>query len=196
MPMTNPHAIVNASASQLWEVQALSRLEEVRNRCAFAADDLEACLAAIVDAAIFITGADKGNLQLLDRTSGCLTIRAQRGFDQPFLDFFAFVHHKSDASCGVALLRAQRVIVEDVERSEIFSGRAAGEVLLEANVRACQSTPLTNRAGRIVGVLSTHFTHPTRLAGQQASYMDVLARRAADFIERKQTKPRLLARAT
>ena len=194
--MTTPHAIVNASASQLWEVQALSRLEEVGNRCASATDDLEACLAAIVDAAIFVTGADKGNLQLLDRTSGCLSIRAQRGFDQAFLDFFAFVHPRSEASCGVALVRARRVVVEDVEKSEIFSGKTAGEVLLEANVRACQSTPLMNRAGRIVGVLSTHFTHPTRLAERQASYMDVLARRAADFVERKQTKPRLLARAT
>lgn len=181
---------VTASASQLWEVQALSRLEEIGSRCAFAADDFEECLGAIVDAAIFVTGADKGNLQLLDRSSGCLTIRAQRGFDRPFLDFFSFVHQSSDASCGAALVRGQRVIVEDVALSEIFYGNAAGEVLLHENVRAVQSTPLINRAGRVVGVLSTHFARPMRLSEREVSYLDVLARRAGDFIDRRQTKPR------
>lgn len=181
---------VNATASQLWEIQALSRLEEVGSRCAFAAEDFEECLEAIVDAAIFVTGADKGNLQLLDRSSGCLTIRAQRGFDQAFLDFFSFVHQRSDASCGAALVRAQRVVVEDVAFSEIFCGNAAGEVLLNANIRAVQSTPLISRVGRVVGIVSTHFVRPTRLSEREVSYMNVLARRAADFIERKQMKPR------
>jgi GAF domain-containing protein len=193
--MSNRNGIVNASASQLWEVQALSCLDEVGSRCAFSADDFEGCLDAIVDAAIFVTGADKGNLQLLDRSSGCLTIRAQRGFDQAFLDFFCSVHDRSDASCGAALAGSRQVIVEDVASSEIFRDKPAAEVLLKAKISACQSTPLTTRAGEVVGVLSTHFERPRRLAARERSYMQVLARRAADFIERRTDPQRPAARA-
>jgi nitrate/nitrite-specific signal transduction histidine kinase len=42
----------------------------------------------IVDAAIAITKADKGNIQLLDPSTEKLKIVAHRVFDLPFLNFF------------------------------------------------------------------------------------------------------------
>lgn len=80
-------------------------------------------LQAILDATIATMGADKGNIQLLDRSSGCLRLAVQRGFHQPFLEFFAEVRPEEAARCGQAFHCAGRVVVEDVERSEIFAGQ-------------------------------------------------------------------------
>ena len=43
----------------------------------------------IVGAAIAITKADKGNIQLLDQSTGKLKIVAHKGFDLPFLNFLS-----------------------------------------------------------------------------------------------------------
>ena len=58
-------AVHKGADSPVSDLKALRRLYDVGNRCACAGNDLEGCLSAILDAAIFVTGADKGNLQLL-----------------------------------------------------------------------------------------------------------------------------------
>ena len=70
----------------------------------------------VVKAALQITGATMGNLQLVDPASGALRIAAQYGFRKPFLDFFQCVH-ENQAACGAALRSRGRVIVEDVTQN-------------------------------------------------------------------------------
>src|SRR5215469_3624951 len=107
-----------------------------------------------------LTGADKGNIQLPDVVSGSLVIAAQRGFYEPFLNFFASVRHGDAATCGTAFDSGKRIVVEDVKESEIFAGRPALDILIKAGVRAVYSTPLTSSAGQILGMISTHFERP------------------------------------
>src|SRR5262249_22134743 len=83
---------------------------------------------------------------------------------------------------------AQRMLVEDVTQSTIFAGQASLDVLLAAGVRAVQSTPLVSGAGNVLGMVSTHFSQPTRLGEQELRLMDLLARQAADYVERKQAE--------
>jgi signal transduction histidine kinase/CheY-like chemotaxis protein len=124
------------------DLHAVTLLREVGEQCIRAGNGFHECLEGILDAAIAITGADKGNIQLLDVASGALKIAAQRGFEQSFLDFFANVDRGETAACGAALQSAERVIVEDVTQSEIFAGQPALDVMLEAGARAVQSIPL------------------------------------------------------
>jgi GAF domain-containing protein len=91
----------------------------------------------ILDAAIEITHADLGNVQLVDRASGVLRIGAQRGFEAEFLDFFDAVHD-GVAACGSAMQSGRRVIVEDVANDPIFEGTKACDILLAAGVLAVQ----------------------------------------------------------
>jgi hypothetical protein len=123
--------------------------------------------------AISVSGADMGNIQLLDE-SGTLRIAAQIGFEQPFLQFFSRVH-AGEAACGAALKAAQRVIVEDVESSPIFSpdGCAA---MLEAGARAVQSTPIVTPDGEIRGMLSTHYRSPAKVSSHNLGPIDGIAR--------------------
>jgi PAS domain S-box-containing protein len=178
----------------LSDLAAVTRLYEVGNRCVRVGDDFAGCLAAILDGAIFLTGADKGNVQLLDPAAGGLVIAAQRGFGPRFLDFFSQVHAESAAVCGAALAKRERVIVEDVLTSRIFAGPLVREVLSSEGVRAVQSTPLVSSTERVLGMISTHFTQPTRLDERVLRFMDLLARQAADYLERKDTERLLAAR--
>jgi PAS domain S-box-containing protein len=158
------------------------RLQEVSRRFV-QHEDIHSLLGAFLDAAIAITDTERGTLQLANPDAGALTIVAQRGFAQPFLDFFGKVHDGNSGS-GAALWRGERVVVEDITKSEFFVGTPSMEVLLDAGVRAVQSTPLFSRSGVLVGVLTTHYAATHRLERREAQMLDLLVRQAADLIER------------
>src|SRR5262249_31007439 len=139
---------------------------------------------AILDTAIAITGADKGNLQLLDPTTGVLTIAAHSGFEAPFLNFFAAVRDDA-ASCAAAMRSGERVIVEDVRQSEIFAGQLSKDVLIDAGVCAVTSTPLMASTGNLLGMITTHFAKPHRPPEREHHLVDLLARQTADYLEGK-----------
>jgi PAS domain S-box-containing protein len=170
------------------DLQAMTRLREVGERCIRAGNDFHRCLEDLLDTAIEVTGANKGNIQLFDTEAGTLHIAAQRGFKGSFLEFFASVGRGDAAVCGTALQSAERVIVEDVTQSEIFTGQPSLDILLESGVRAVQSTPLVSGAGTVFGIISTHFSHPHRPSERDLRLMDLLARQAADYLERKKTE--------
>jgi hypothetical protein len=117
-------------------------------------------LDRILHDAMQITSADMGNVQLLDPISNTLRIVAQKGFKQPFLDFFAEVSPHEAAACGTALKLHEQVVVDDVTKSPIFAGTPSLRVLRDAGVRAVQSTPLITKTGHIVGMISTHYRTP------------------------------------
>jgi hypothetical protein len=121
-----------------------------------------------------MTQAVMGNIQLFEPASGGLKIKVQRGFKQPFLDFFYQVH-AGHAACGTALKSGERVVVEDVTKSPIFLGTAALEVMLDAEVLAVQSTPLVSPFGDTLGVFSTHYRKPHRPHTRELDVLDRLA---------------------
>ena len=135
---------------------------------------------AALDAAIRATGAQRGTLQLA--CADGLRIIAQRGFEQPFLDFFARVRDESSA-CGAALVHGRRVIVADVARDPMFAGTPAGGVMLQAGARAVQSTPLLAASAEVIGVLSTHYDQPRQPAEDELDMLDDIARRTAFWLE-------------
>lgn len=175
------------------DVEILERLYEVGHHCARIGSDSTRNLNEILDAAIFITGADKGKIQLYQSQTGGLTLATQRGFERSFLEFFSDVHDGSASACGSALSRRQQIVVEDVTLSELFSGKSL-DLVLAADVRAVQFTPLVSSTRNVLGMISTHFRQPTRLAHRELRFLDLLARLAADYLERKQNEDALRAK--
>jgi len=169
------------------DLKAMRRLNEIGTRCAKDGNDVVGCLGDILNVAVEISGADKGNIQLLDNESGKLTLAAQTGFEEPFLEFFAYFDSDSSA-CGRAMRSHQRIIVEDITESEIFAGKPSLELLLDAGVRAVQSTPLISSAGTLLGIISTHFETTRRPTEQELRLMDLLARQSADYLERRRVE--------
>ncbi len=171
------------------DFEALARLQKL-GTLFVREGDLGPFLAEVVDAAISITDADFGNIQLLDPDTGDLRIAAHRGFPQWWLDFWDSVT-AGHGVCGTALARGERVIVEDVEQSPIFVGTEALEVQRRAGVRAVQSTPLLSRSGSPLGMFSTHYRTPHRPDPRSLALLDLLARQAADIIARTATEKAL-----
>jgi GAF domain-containing protein len=150
----------------------------------------QSMLGPVVDAAVRITGADMGNLQLFDPASNSLRIHAQRGFSDDFLKFFDCVHG-GQAACGTAVKSRRRVIVRDVAESPIFCGATALEVLLDAGARAVQSTPLIGPSGSLLGAISTHWASPYRPCSKDLSSLDLLVLTTAAWLENRLPSIRL-----
>ena len=178
------------------DLKAMRRLNEIGAVCAKDDQDVAACLHEILDVGIEITGADKGNIQLVEEDSRTLRIAVQRGFDGWFLDYFDIVVN-GESACGLALESKQRVIVEDITKSEIFAGKPSLNVMRESDVLAVQSLPLVSSTGTVLGILSTHFRNTHQPTEQELRLMDLLARQTADYLERKRVekeREQLLAR--
>jgi PAS domain S-box-containing protein len=139
-------------------------------------------LDEILGAAIALVGADKGNVQLLNSETQVLRIAAQRGFKQDFLDFFSEVSTADESACGRVLRAGTQLIIEDIECDEPFV--PFRHVARAADFRAVQSTPLLDRAGKPLGMISTHFRSPHRPAQHEMDMLTLYAQQAANFVER------------
>jgi two-component sensor histidine kinase/integral membrane sensor domain MASE1 len=174
-------------ANQLRESEAyiaadlhdMTRLNQVSNHLMREGGWIEKSLDKVIEAAIAISGADKGDVQLLDPDSGTFAIAAQRGFDEASLK--SFQQTQRDAS---TLKSAKRVIVEDVRSDENFAGQPSQRWRIDAGVRAVTSTPLLSSTGTLLGMISAHFEIPHRPSERELHLMDLLARQTADYLER------------
>ncbi len=172
------------------EVSAVSRIQKIS--ASFVQEgDFESILYNILKAAIIISGAYKGTLQLLQPGSGRLEMAAQLGFEQSYVDFFSSMPHDNAGICTKALQQEERIIVEDIMKSPVYINTPALDIHLAAGVRAVQSTPLISRIGKVVGILSTYWDRPCYPGDQMQRYIDLLAGQAADIIERKRAEEEL-----
>jgi signal transduction histidine kinase/DNA-binding response OmpR family regulator len=171
------------------DLDAMTRLVEV-DTLFVREGNLESVLGKIVEAAISISGADFGNIQLLDSKTSHLRIVASRGFPKWWLDFWNNVSAGRGA-CGTAIQRRERVLIEDILQSPVFIGTEALDVQLKAGVRAVQSTPILSRSGSLLGIFSTHYKAPFCPDDRALQQLDLLARQAADIIERAQAEVEL-----
>ena len=173
------------------DLSAMTRLRELGSLCAREGHYQSKCLSAVVETAIAITGAPRGSLQLVDARSGVLTIAAQRGFSESFLNYFARVSQNAPVTAAAAMRAKQRIIVEDVTKSEIFYDQPTVKVLLDAGVWAVQATPLIDADGKVFGVITTHFSAPHRPQDRELRFIDLLARQTGDYLSRIQAEQAL-----
>jgi GAF domain-containing protein len=83
---------------------------------------------------------------------------AQCGFGREFMEYFAAVTDDGSA-CGRADQQVAQVVITDVTTDPGFAPHQ--DIALASGFCAVQSTPLVNRAGHLVGMLSTHNPRPT-----------------------------------
>jgi PAS domain S-box-containing protein len=149
--------------------------------------ELGAVQGEIVDAAIAITRADMGALQLYDPRTRKARVAAQRGLGKPLLDFLE--GGCWDAAWGAAVARGERVVVEDVERG--MAGTEALAVHQRGGVVAVQLTPLLGGSSKAVGALLTYHRRPNRPDERDLRFLDLLAGQTAEMIERAESETAL-----
>ena len=102
-----------------------------------------------------------------------------------------WVSFEADSTCGQALRTGKRAIAPNVETSDFLAGTGGQAALLDAGIRAAQSTPLFSRSGRLLGMISSHWNQPHTPTERDLRLLDILARQAADLIERKEAEKAL-----
>jgi PAS domain S-box-containing protein len=145
----------------------------------------------VLDAAIDLMSADMGSMQVFHPERDELRLLAQRGFHTQSAAYWERVRLDAASTCGMALSAGCRVVVQDTEACEAMAGTADLDAYRRSGIRAVQSTPLLARSGRLLGMISTHWRQPHRPTERDLQPLDVLARQAADLIERNEVEKAL-----
>ena len=169
------------------ELAATSLLQSLSVELAHEAD-VEALYEKILDVAKTIMRSDFASMQQYYPHLGArgeLKLLGFRGFNPEAAKFWTWVRADSSCTCGVALATRQRVVAPDVEKAPYMVGTSDLASYLQAGIRAVQSTPLLARHGGLVGMISTHWKEVHEPTERDLRLLDILARLAADLIERK-----------
>src|SRR5262245_5096716 len=152
---------------------------------------LDLLYGQILDAAAAMMHSDMASLQMFHSGQNELQLLAHIGFHPESAEFWQSVKVDSSSSCAEALRTGQRVIVEDITTCNFITA-ADLEAYRKSGIHAVQSTPLMSRAGRLLGMISNHWRETHRPSEDDFRPLDILARQAADLIERKQAEEALL----
>lgn len=174
------------------ELVATQRLQEISTHL-LGEDKIELLYDMILDAAKAIMRSDFASMQKYfpERgPSGELRLLGHRGFSNEAVSFWEWVRPTASCTCGISLQRRQRVIVPDVETCDFMAGSNDLRTYHQTSIRAVQSTPLMSRGGQVLGMISTHWQQPHWPSARDLRLLDVLARQAADLIERSLAEQR------
>ncbi|HEX5452989.1 MAG TPA: GAF domain-containing protein [Stellaceae bacterium] len=147
---------------------------------------IQALYDRLVEAAAAIMHSDCATMQVLDpdRNGGELLMVRCHGLDSAAAEYWQRVGTHQKSTCGLMLHSRRRVIVPDFLECAAMAGSADLAALSESGIRAAQSTPLVSRSGRLLGAISTHWKKPHNPLESELQHLDLLARQAADLIER------------
>ena len=166
--------------------------------------DAQALYEQMLDTAVGIMRSQYASVQMVENGANGnghgeephLRLLGHRGFSSAAASFWQKVQLDSRTTCGASLRTSKRMIVSDVAECEFMAGSEDLSMFQQAGIRSMQSTPLVARDGRLVGIISTHWDHPHQPPEKQLRLLDVLARQAADLIERTQAQRVLQAALT
>ena len=183
-------ALRNTEQMLAIEIEAVQHLQQVAKQL-MVAQGVEALYNEILDAALSILHADLASIQMVhpDRgATGRLKLLGHRGFSQGAAQRWEWVGPDSRTTCGEALRTGQRVLVSDVRACDFMAGSEDLAAFLDAGIHAAQTMPLTSRSGTLLGMLTTYWRKPHDLSVNEIRALDILARLAADLVERTQAE--------
>lgn len=164
------------------ELEAMRRLHSLVSRL-IVTPDLATALQDILESAVEITGADMGDIRVVNRGSNSLDLVAQRGFDDDSIERFGSIEDSDGTSYGRALTTRKRVMIPDVSADPLYGPHL--RTVKRAGYRAVQSSPLVSRDGRVLGIFSTHYAEPHTPSERDLRLIDLYTQQAADFLERR-----------
>ena len=143
---------------------------------------LSSLLPRVLDGLMSLTGADHGNIQLLDPATGMMRLVTQAGFGPEFLDYFAVVGGEDGSVCGRAARQCAQTVITDVRADPDFAPHR--EIAAASGFRGVQSTPLIDYAGHLIGMVSTHYQRPHRPSDRDLRLIELYADFAGEAVSR------------
>ncbi len=156
-------------------------------------NDIDALYERIVDGALDLMDSDFSSMQVFDAGKNELQLLAWRGFHPDSAATWDRIGVGGEHSaCAEALRRGHRVLVQDVVACDFLRGTPDLEQFALSCIRSVQSTPLRSRSGELIGMISTHWQTPHDPSELSLQFLDVLARQAADLIERTRAEAQIV----
>lgn len=186
----SPVELPGSSELLALELSDAIQLQKISTRL-IGEDDLPSLYREILSAAMTIMRSDFGSMQMFDPLANHLRLLTWKGFHPDSAEFWREVPVQSTGgSCSNAASARARTIVEDCETCDFIAGTPDLDHFRLCGIRSMQSTPLMSRSGEIVGMISTHWRQPHVPTDRDWRVFDVLARQAADLIERTRAEER------
>lgn len=145
-------------------------------------DSFQAIYDELLSATVAMAQADAGTIQTYDPDTKALELIASLNFSRTITDYFHRVDAGSRTACGIALKTGERAFVDfPDEVADLGCQLLAGEGILSA-----VALPLVSRTGTPLGMLNAHWRRAMHRPNErELRYLDLLARQAADLIERR-----------
>lgn len=156
-------------------------------------DNIDALYQEILGVARALMRSDFASLQGLSPERNELFLLSQQGFSPEATRYWEWVPADHGTSCGLTFARGEAVMVPDIECWDVIAGTEDLRQYRLNGIRAMLSTPLISRDARLVGVITTHWHEPHHPSEREFRLLDVLARQAADLIERRTAEQALRA---
>lgn len=164
--------------------EELDELEHASTPLAAQRDDALRFFAdQCVEQAVRLHAAQFSTLQIYDEARERLIILAQRNFRAPFLLHLSSMRPGDGSAFARCLETSAPAVVEDANTDQVFEPhrRAA----LEAGFEAVQASPVPDRSGALIAVLSTYFSRPRRFTDDELKAMARYAARIGPDLERR-----------
>ncbi len=155
--------------------------------------DPKALYDHMVEGMMSLMGSDAASFQAVDPKTGQLVLLAWRGFHPDSARFWQTMDADGGTSYAAAVVRGERIVVHDIGSDTSPIDAANQKEYRRSNLRAVQSTPLVSRLGKRLGMVSTYWREPHTPSEEDLARLDVLARQAADLIERVQAETKVRA---
>ncbi|MGU3362956.1 PAS domain-containing protein [Methylobacterium sp. M6A4_1b] len=139
----------------------------------------------VLSATVAITRADAGTVQIYDPATKTLVLIASQGFSRTITDYFHRVDASSQTACGIALKTGERAFVDFPDEFEDLGC----QLLTGEGIQSAVANPLVSRSGAPLGMLNAHWRQSRhRPNDREMRFLDLLARQAADLIERRHSE--------
>jgi signal transduction histidine kinase len=183
---------IRASEAQLAiELSDSQQLQRISSKL-IKHDNINVLYDDVLVAARALMRSDMASIQRLVPERNELFLLSHHGFTPESARHWEWVSAQHSSACGVAMAQGKAVAVADVELWEIAAGTEDLAHFRHSGIRAVLSVPLVARDGHCVGMLSTHWRSVHRPSERELRLFDVLARQAADLIERHDAQRALL----
>lgn len=121
-------------------------------------EDISEKFQSLLEKALSRENTKMGNIQVFNSESESLSIIAQKGFKEDFLEHFKVVKAFDTTACGRAVGVKSPLIIGDVLQDIAFTPHR--ELAKDAGFRSVKSVPILGKGNKVLGVISTHYEEP------------------------------------
>ena len=143
--------------------------------------DLHEVLDNLLQHAMMMCETKAGTLQLINETTNTLEIAASFGLSDEFITHFRIVTCDDGSVCGRALAKKETIFIDDLTTDRSFARHL--NLALQNNIMSVQSTPLVSSSGKIIGMISVHFSTRKKKPTYDLQAFESFCTKAADKIE-------------